>query len=464
MKLWLAAIGMLLLGYAFADKGFAYVGVAPLYVGDIVLLSGIAVAFASPAHLVSIFRSPVCLLLLLFALLGLSRTVPFLPLYGLNSLRDAALWGYGGFAVLLSAALFRSNTFYNIPALYRRCILPLLLWTPFVSILQLLRPSLIPIMPGKNVPVILLKGGDVAVHLAGILGFLVLGMHAGGSRRAHWLKNVFPYLFWMCAFLMVATGRSAIVTVLCSTAVLFVLYPKAEWETPLLVCTAFAIALSVANFRQPLTTGRYISTDQVLVNLRSISGNTGTDILDGTRQWRLLWWRDIVHYTFKGRYFWTGKGFGINLADDDGFQVATDNSLRSPHSSHMTVLARMGVPGLLLWVALQGTFAASLLRAYFTARRRRLDWWAKLDVFILAYWTAFMVNASFDVYLEGPQGGIWFWCLIGFGIAAVEIQRKFGSCKNSRPIRYIRVPRHLGQSRLLDAYADSAREQLRALM
>jgi hypothetical protein len=34
-----------------------------------------------------------------------------------------------------------------------------------------------------------------------------------------------------------------------------------------------------------------------------------------------------------------------------------------------------------------------------------------------------MVNAAFDVFLEGPQGGVWFWCLIGFGIAALEAQR-----------------------------------------
>ena len=46
-----------------------------------------------------------------------------------------------------------------------------------------------------------------------------------------------------------------------------------------------------------------------------------------------------------------------------------------------------------------------------------------MNLWILSFWLAFMVNAAFDVYLEGPQGGIWFWCLIGFGIAALEAQR-----------------------------------------
>ena len=39
---------------------------------------------------------------------------------------------------------------------------------------------------------------------------------------------------------------------------------------------------------------------------------------------------------------------GINLADEYGYQVMADHSLRSPHSAHMTVLARMGAPGFAL--------------------------------------------------------------------------------------------------------------------
>lgn len=54
---------------------------------------------------------------------------------------------------------------------------------------------------------------------------------------------------------------------------------------------------------------------------------------------------------------------------------------------------------------------------------------------MLAYWFAFMVNASFDVFLEGPQGGIWFWCLFGFGIALIEVQR------HSYPLRSVRNDR-----------------------
>jgi hypothetical protein len=40
---------------------------------------------------------------------------------------------------------------------------------------------------------------------------------------------------------------------------------------------------------------------------------------------------------------------------------------------------------------------------------------------VLAYWLASFINMSFDVYIEGPQGGIWFWSIVGFGIAAMRV-------------------------------------------
>jgi hypothetical protein len=172
---------------------------------------------------------------------------------------------------------------------------------------------------------------------------------------------------------------------------------------------------------------RKVSPQQITASIGSVIGHNSREGLEETRRWRLEWWTDIVNYTFRGDYFWTGKGFGINLADDDGYQVEEEGALRSPHNGHMTILARAGVPGLLLWVLLQTAFAVSLLVAYFKARRAGREWWARVNLWLLAYWSAFMVNGAFDVFLEGPQGGIWFWSLFGFGIAVLEAQRREGT-------------------------------------
>ena len=166
--------------------------------------------------------------------------------------------------------------------------------------------------------------------------------------------------------------------------------------------------------------GRFVSIEQIVQNVRSIFTSGADSSLEGTREFRLRWWSSIIGYTVFGEYFWTGKGFGVNLADDDGFQVNQDGSLRAPHNSHMTVLARMGVPGFLVWTALQLLFLVGMMRSILTNRRAGNLGLAALGAVIVAYWAAMMINSSFDPYLEGPQGGIWFWSVFGLGMVIMR--------------------------------------------
>ena len=172
--------------------------------------------------------------------------------------------------------------------------------------------------------------------------------------------------------------------------------------------------------------GRAIAPRQLLVNFMGSFEGAGESV-DGTREWREAWWSKIIDYTVYGPYFWTGKGYGINLADDDGFQVLDKDDpapLRSPHNSHLTFLARSGVPGFSLWLALQLTWVISVLRALFLARRTGRHRTTGLLAFLLAYWTAFMTLAATDVLIEGPAGGIWFWTIFGVGAAAARMVRR----------------------------------------
>ena len=96
---------------------------------------------------------------------------------------------------------------------------------------------------------------------------------------------------------------------------------------------------------------------------------------------------------------------------------------RSPHNGHLNILARTGVPGLGLWLAVLGTWAVSLVAGMMRARRRGDETWARLFLLILCYGIGFLVDASFDVTLEGPMAGIWFWSIFGTGAAATMIYR-----------------------------------------
>jgi O-antigen ligase len=157
----------------------------------------------------------------------------------------------------------------------------------------------------------------------------------------------------------------------------------------------------------------------------SIVGTSDAGDLHDTKRWRLEWWGVIMDYTVFGEHFWMGKGFGINLADDDGFQCNEDGSVRSPHNAHMTFLARTGVPGLLIWGLVLLSWAAGITRAYIQSRAARDLRWSGLFLILGTYWLACLINASFDVFLEGPMGGIWFWTIYGVGLAAMRIYREW---------------------------------------
>ena len=410
-RVFLFSHAVLLSGYVLFGKGFAYISVGPIYIGEIVLAMGlISAIWVKRASIV--FRSPVTLILFCFVVWGAIRTIYYIPSYGLVALRDAVIWGYGIFAFLVVVFLINEKALWSVVRLYHRLIPWIIIWFPFALFISL------PYM----------KAGDVAVHLAGVAVFTILGLNRAvilrQAKTTIWLKDWIFWSVWFTGFVMAVTrSRSGLLAILISFLFVFSMRPLSRWGKTalvvLLLLTIFVISdmqINVGNYRK-------VSVEQLTQNITSVLGYSEDPNLIGTRKWRLLWWGTIIDYTVFGPYFWIGKGFGINLADDDGFQVSADHSLRSPHNVHLTILARMGVPGFVLWVLLQGVFGISLIRAYLRTRRR-LQIWALIDLWIFSYWIAFLINGTFDVFFEGPQGGIWFWSLFGFGIAVLQIQQK----------------------------------------
>jgi O-antigen ligase len=190
--------------------------------------------------------------------------------------------------------------------------------------------------------------------------------------------------------------------------------------------TAYAVETAFTDYHAARTSSeRSLSARQIVDNVAGIAGQ-GEQQMEDTKTWRLEWWDIILSDTVYGPNFWTGRGFGLNLADADGFQDGDHPdlpALRSPHNVHMTVLARAGVPGLALWLGLLTSWFAIMMHAMLTARRRGQTEWAGLFLFASCYAASFVINATFDVALEGPMQGIWFWCLVGFGIGSAMVYR-----------------------------------------
>lgn len=421
----LGFIGVSLIGYAFLGKGYSYIGVPPLFVGEMALGLGLLALWRVGTVGVRHYRGLLALLGV-FLVIGLINTVPYIGLYKIDALRDGVTWLYAAFALIVAGLLLRLGWLERVTAQYARLIPWFLAAAPLSFIVFKLFEKVIPAWPGSDTPLLYPKGGDIGVHLAGIVAFLLLGLHhrfTPPERRRSWHE----WLWWgliLLGILATSESRAATLAIVASGAFIVLLRPRSGWGRPVYLVAVLLTLLIATNFKVNLGGQRDISAESLLLNVQSIVGDSGSDVREGTRTWRLNWWNDIVDYTVYGPYFWTGKGYGINLADSDGYQVYEDHSLRNPHNGHMTFLARSGVPGFLAWVTLQLAFGFSLLRAYARARAARNTLWANLNLWIFAYWAAFLVNASFDVYLEGPQGGIWFWCLFGFGLAALETQRR----------------------------------------
>jgi len=411
-------LAALLIGYAVIGRGVAYIGIPPVFVGELTLLLGILAVCMSRRRFQLPSVAPLWILGF-FMLWCSARMLPFLGKWGTDALRDSAIWIYGLYAIVISSLLTHDpQRLVQLLRRYRKFTWALVIGAPCVLLLDKLFSGSFPKLPGSDATIIQLKGGDVCVHLVAAFAFLSLFTSVIYAT---------PLILLMPATLGInMLVRAGLVTFALGTLLLTLLRPR----NPLLLRLGVTCILSVAimwafdvRFQPDKNNPREISTDQLISNFISMTGSTNSEALDGSREWRMQWWSEIIRYTFRGPYFWTGKGFGVNLANDDGFQVHSDESLRSPHNGHLTILARAGVPGFALWIALQLSFAGGLFASYIRATRTGDRQWANVFVFLMVYWIAFLTNATFDVYLEGPMGGIWFWTVFGAGIGAMRVYK-----------------------------------------
>jgi hypothetical protein len=428
-RLFLVSLTGLLAGYAMIGRGFAHVGVPPFfYVGEVVLFLGV-LAVVLAGGLRTALRSPILLLVLIFMAWCALQTIPYIGKYGLDALRDGATWGYGAFAVLVAGMLLRNGHPAQVITFYRRLVPWVILAIPFIILNDRKILNIVITLPGSGMNLFNPRPGPMSVHLAGVGVFLALGLYGmlpqHRAKSSPWKETVLVFLWLFAAMNTALLNRGGMLAM--GTALLFtmIIRPSGRWLKVAAVAGFFFAILLVFDPQVSVESGREFSPRQLVENLESVFFEGEDQGMQNTKEWRLRWWSKIIDYTIFGPYFWTGKGFGINLAAADNRPNVEQEGvlLRSPHNSHMTILARAGVPGFVLWVLLLSTFGIALLRAYYRARALGQDEWAKVNLWILGFWIAFLVNMSFTVYLEGPHGGIWFWSLMGFGIAALEWQR-----------------------------------------
>ena len=320
----------------------------------------------------------------------------------IDLIRDSFIFQYGWFVFILF--LFK----YKLEQIWKTFFF-IYKWFPFVALLNFILQYFVPffetVTPFGGIPILLYKNGDMGVQL---LISTLLFLYSLENKTIKW--RVLLSLVIALDFLILASySRSGIVAFLASMLCFIYFNKDIQLQSRvrllikylpviLLIVTPIYINIKVAeNFQ-----GRAVGFEQIKNNFSSIVGGTTDATSENNVVWRLVWWAKIIDYSFSSPNFLIGKGLGMNLATDDDI-ITLDDSLRSPHNFHLNIMARFGVLLFMIWMY----FLIQLLKPLF---KKQLQGKRLLIGCILL---AFLLNASFDVFLEGPMGAFPFWTWMG---------------------------------------------------
>ena len=396
-NLYLRAYLLVMTLYVFLNKGVAYT-----YLVEVLWLFGILLLLMDRKKVELIWNRTTKLILFFIIISCIYILRGFAKYDIIDLIRDSFIFQYGWFVFILF--LFKDKLeqiWQTLFFIYK--------WLPFVALLNFILQYFVPffetVAPFGGIPILLYKNGDMGVQL--LISTLLL-LYSFENKTFKW--RVLLSLVIALDFLILASySRSGIVAFL-ATMLCFIYFNKdiqlqsrvrlliKYLPIILLVVTPIYINIKVTeNFQ-----GRAVGLEQIKNNFSSIVGGTTDATSENNVVWRLVWWAKILDYSFSSPNFFIGKGLGMNLATDDDI-ITLDDSLRSPHNFHLNIMSRFGVLIFMIWMY----FLIQLLKPLF---KKQLQGKRLLIGCILL---AFLLNASFDVFLEGPMGAFPFWTWLG---------------------------------------------------
>jgi hypothetical protein len=422
----------------FFGRPFAYLSLpgVPVYVGDMVLAVGLLEAVRTQSAIRSVVAAsrPLKVLLAFMVVCGLRFVVSF-PVYGFDAIRDSAIWYYGTYAFLVAAAAMSDPTFTpRLVGWYRRIIPAFFVWAPIAVILS--RMSTLGFVPGSATPINAFQPGDIALHAAIAIAFLWLGLDRAPGQTPWRPSSQLLVPFGFLALLAAGSqNRGGLLAGLCVLGVTLCCMPGRGRRRAVAsgACSLAVVSLLVLLFdvRIPLK-DRDLSLQQVRTNVTSVLQPSSRQVtsdkgnLQGNVNWRLDYWEAVKKDALSPSYVLNGRGFGPILAYEYGIDAPRPDRgppLRSAHNSHLTVLARTGLPGLALWVLIWLVWIRHIVRHGLPSRRDRWAARARLSALMLAAVIGYLVNTYFDPSLDGPKGAIWIWSLMGLGAVYAAMGR-----------------------------------------
>ncbi len=422
----ITSVILLLGGYLFLDRTFAWLHVpgTPLFVGEAVLGIGLLTAIWSPNFAIFIRRNRSIQILVLFMLWGLAFTLQGFPRWGIDAVRDAALWYYGLFALIVGTLMLtRPNLMERLTALYTKAIPVWLVWA-FVRLAMANREWPIRI-PDSDVAITYHKVGNIAVQGGMAILFLALIVWPRASATARRRILVFSVPAFILLIAVGTQTRGGLIAAAVVLAIAFVLERSSRrimlvGASGLLVVFLVAVALDVRFDleRRELSARQFAGNIASLFTTGFAEEGQGVDEVTNTATWRTVLWTNVLDDLLEPERAVSGFGFGLNLADRyryEGGPIDRELRLRNPHNSHLGVLARMGLVGAALWIALWSTWFRRMYKVWSTFRDTEEHEKSMQALWLALAALAILINAFFDPTVEGPQVGIWLWSIFGIG-------------------------------------------------
>ncbi len=409
-------------GYIVGNRGFAQLSVTaslPLLPAEAALLLVVPalVLRLGRRQLAAVRRDWLNLSLLAWILVGAFRLPMDLRDHGFLAMRDFAMVYYAVFFFIAQAYAGHAASI----RLLRRTLTAAFLVLPVVAAVDYVAPDFFLHLTFRGVPLIFYKSDLLAALL--MAGFFWLWTRWEKSRNAWWLIPA------AASLLLPSTAASPRAAIVALAVVTLMWLLARRWRIAAAQVAIVGVAVTMAVFIFALgnknirETAAY-STYEHVISIADIQG-TGTytnhesgDPGDNNR-FRVVWWTAVLDETLADNPLF-GLGFGHDLAArflaDYGLVADDDFSARSPHSMIVSVLGRMGLLGLLLWLAVTAGMGVLTRRIF------RQGAWDNLGLISVAW--VLWISGCFGIVLEGPMGAVVFWTVLGLanaGSVAAEV-------------------------------------------
>ena len=245
------------------------------------------------------------------------------------------------------------------------------------------------------------------------LFWLSLSIFKVKSKAKNFLLVLLPFLLFAAIFLI--QHRSLLVALTGGLIFIFALVSKTRTLRYLaLIICALLLIICINQFSGVLSGS--VMVKETLA--RALS--TLTPEQDPNSAHRIAMWGQILHRT--ARQPLLGEGFGPPFSAFFGRRFYDYSERRlHPHNSFLWILNRMGIIGFGVFCFLILKFYSSGIRAY-----KRMNA-GKSKAYLLALLSSHLcisIFAFFNVVLEGPSMGIFFWIIMGLTMALIKIERE----------------------------------------